>query len=77
MITKVIIKNYRLFQELTFLPEAGLNIIVGDNESGKSTLLEAISMTLNGRINGRWVGDELNPYWFNKAVVAYSGENGQ
>lgn len=69
MITRVIIKNYRLFQELTFLPEAGLNVIVGDNESGKSTLLEGISMTLNGRINGRWIGDDLNPYWFNKDVV--------
>lgn len=69
MITRVIIKNYRLFQELTFLPEAGLNVIVGDNESGKSTLLEGISMTLNGRIDGRWIGDDLNPYWFNKDVV--------
>lgn len=69
MITRVIIKNYRIFKDFNFQPKEGLNIIVGDNESGKTTLLEAISITLNGRINGHWLGDELNPYWFNIDVV--------
>ena len=46
-----------------------MNIIVGNNDAGKSTLLEAISLVLNGRLNGRWIGDELNPYWFNTEVV--------
>lgn len=71
MITKVHIRGFRCFKELVFEPDEKMNIIVGGNEAGKSTILEAISMTLTGRVNGgRWAGDLLNPYWFNKDVVA-------
>ncbi|MDI9413407.1 MAG: ATP-binding protein [Bacillota bacterium] len=69
MITRIHIQNYRMFKKLDFEPKEGLNIIVGNNEAGKSTLLEAITLVLNGRLNGRWVSDELNPYWFNTEVV--------
>lgn len=69
MITRIVVKGYRLFEDFTLEPNAGTNIIVGDNESGKSSLLEAISLALTGRINGRWAEDELNPYWFNVAAV--------
>ncbi|WP_414709568.1 ATP-binding protein [Ramlibacter sp.] len=41
----------------------------GANESGKSTLIEAIVLALTGRINGRSAADELNPYWFNSQLV--------
>lgn len=71
MITKVHIRGFRCFKELVFEPDEKMNIIVGGNEAGKSTLLEAISMALTGRVNGgRWAGDLLNPYWFNKELVA-------
>lgn len=69
MITRIVIKGYRLFEEFELEPNAGTNIIVGDNESGKSTLLEAITLALTGRLNGRWAQDELNPYWFNQTLV--------
>lgn len=69
MITQVIIRNYRLFREFTFEPNDGLNIIVGDNESGKSTLLEAINLALTGRVNGRYASESLNPFWFNVEAV--------
>lgn len=69
MITRIIINGYRCFRTLDFAPDCNMNIIVGDNESGKSTLLEAISLTLNGRVNGRWVQEELNPYWFHQDIV--------
>lgn len=69
MIKKIHILNYRTFKNFIWEPKEGMNIIVGDNEAGKSTLLEAILLTINGRINGRWIGDELNPYWFNTDVV--------
>lgn len=72
MITRIIIEGYRLFNRFEYEPNPGTNIIVGDNEAGKSTLLEAIALVLNGRLNGRWAQDELNPYWFNQAqVTAY------
>ena len=71
MITKVHIRGFRCFKELVFEPDENMNIIVGGNEAGKSTILEAISMALTGRVNGgRWARDLLNPYWFNKDLVA-------
>ena len=65
MIERVIIKNYRVFKELDFRPNKSINIIVGDNEAGKSTLTETIIMAISGRFYGRPIAEELNPYWFN------------
>lgn len=69
MIEKVRIRGYRKFGDVTFEPHPRLNILVGDNESGKSTLLEAIGLALTGRVNGRRAADELNPFWFNQELV--------
>lgn len=69
MITKIKIYGYRIFKKFEFQPQQNLNIIVGANESGKSTLLEAMVLGLTGRINGRRVSEELNPYWFNTEIV--------
>lgn len=69
MIEKIIIENYRRFGRLVIEPKIGMNILVGDNEAGKSTVLEAINLALTGRLNGKWVGDEKNPFWFNKTAV--------
>ena len=69
MITQVVIRNYRLFRDFIFKPNEGLNIIVGDNESGKSTLLEAINLALTGRVNGKYASESLNPFWFNVDAV--------
>jgi len=69
MIERIVIQGYRLFQHLALQPNAGMNIIVGDNEAGKSTLIEAVAMALTGRVNGKWAQEELNPYWFNQSLV--------
>lgn len=69
MITKIKIRGYRALKNLTLLPNKKLNIIVGENEAGKSTLFEAIVLALTGRINGRTAQEELNPYWFNQEEV--------
>lgn len=65
MIKRVVIKGYRRFKSLDISPNLGMNIIVGDNESGKSTLLEAIALALTGKVNGQRASDELHPFWFN------------
>jgi ABC-type cobalamin/Fe3+-siderophores transport system ATPase subunit len=70
MIHRIVIKGYRRFSNLDLSPNPGMNIIVGDNESGKSTLLEAVALALTGKVNGRWAREELNPFWFNSAQVA-------
>jgi putative ATP-dependent endonuclease of OLD family len=69
MIERIVIEGYRLFSRLDVVPNPGMNIVVGDNESGKSTLLEAIALALTGKINGRWASDELNPFWFHRPRV--------
>ena len=69
MIERIIIESYRRFVRLDFEPNRGMNIIVGDNESGSSMLLEAIALALTGKINGRWASEELNPFWFHRPTV--------
>ncbi|WP_423464317.1 ATP-dependent nuclease [Promicromonospora sp. MS192] len=70
MIERIVVQGYRLFQDFEMEPTTGLNIVVGGNEAGKSTLLEAIGLALTGRVDGRRVEDVLNPYWFNQQQVA-------
>lgn len=42
-----------------------VNIFVGENDSGKTTILEALSMGLTGKINGSSIMSKLNADWFN------------
>ncbi|QQM20553.1 AAA family ATPase [Rhodococcus sp. P-2] len=69
MITRVRSSNYRSLRALDFLPHENVNIVVGDNEAGKSTILEVIALVLGGRVHGRWAADDLNPHWFTQDVV--------
>ncbi len=70
VIEEVRIRGYRIYREFSFHPNDQFNVVVGANESGKSTLLEAISLALTGRVNGRSASEELNPHWFNAELVA-------
>jgi predicted ATP-binding protein involved in virulence len=69
-ITKVIIENYRCLRNSKIALNKHLNIIVGDNECGKSTFLEAINLALSGLLNGRPIAGELHPYLFNLDAVS-------
>ena len=69
-IGRVIIKNYRALRTTDLLLNPELNIIVGDNESGKSTLLEAINLALKCQLNRRPAAYELHPFIFNSEAVA-------
>jgi predicted ATP-dependent endonuclease of OLD family len=69
-IEKVIIKNYRGLRDAEIKFGDGANIIVGNNETGKSTLLEAINLALRCQINRRPAAYELHPFMFNRAAVA-------
>ena len=69
-IQRVIVKNYRALRSADVNLADGLNVIVGDNETGKSTLLEAINLALRCQINRRPLAYELHPYLFNAEAVA-------
>lgn len=45
-ITKIKLYNFRRFREFVIEPNTKNNILIGDNESGKSTILEAIDYPL-------------------------------
>jgi predicted ATPase len=47
--------------------QPGMNVLVGDNDVGKSTVLEAIGLALTGCVGGRRIENELTPYVFNSA----------
>lgn len=65
-ITKVNIENFKCYKEKFSLElHDGVNIIVGNNEAGKSTILEAIHLALTGLLNGRYLKNELSQYLFN------------
>jgi putative ATP-dependent endonuclease of the OLD family len=71
-ITKAKIRNYRSLADCDIDLRDGLNILVGDNEAGKSTLLEAISLALTGSLNGRPLAQELHSFLFSvKATREY------
>jgi predicted ATP-dependent endonuclease of OLD family len=70
VIQKIFIQNYKSFETFDLKFTNDCNIIVGDNEAGKSTLLEAINLALTGQLNGRNISYELTPFLFNKSVVA-------
>jgi len=48
MITSLRIKNFRSYGDQSFEFEAGVNIVVGPNASGKTNLLEAILVLCRG-----------------------------
>lgn len=68
-ISKVKIHNYRCFTDFEFVLNEDVTIIVGNNETGKSTILEAINLALTGKINGRSVLYELTPFHFNSSTI--------
>lgn len=66
MLKKIHIQNYRIFRDFTLEFNDGLNILVGDNDAGKSTLLEAINLALTGRFRGQLLANELSPRLFHR-----------
>ena len=70
MIKKIVIENFKCFYgrfELEF--NENMNILVGNNGVGKSTIIEAIHMALSGTFKGRSVSNSMNEYFFNKKIV--------
>lgn len=69
-IDKVIINNFKCFKgSHEIVLSNGLNIFVGNNGTGKSTILEAIHLALTGIIRGRHIKNDLSQYLFNKDVI--------
>ena len=68
-IKEITIKNYKCFKKFNLKLNKNTNILVGNNEAGKSTILEAIHLTLTGLINGKYLKTELTQHLFNKEII--------
>lgn len=66
---KIIIKNFKQFEFLELDLSADLNILVGDNETGKSTILEAVALVTTGRFCGKRFESFLSNDIFNHSAV--------
>lgn len=75
-ISKIHIENFKSFKGSFKLSlDKGINIIVGENEAGKSTIIEAIHLALSGLLNGKYLNNELTQYIFNYEVITQYLEN--
>ena len=68
-INKIIITNYKKFENKTFNFNKDINILVGDNDSGKSTILEAIEICFNCSYRGKPLGVDITTDLFNSNVT--------
>lgn len=69
MISRIEIRNFKRFRNIGISLRKDLNILCGDNDTGKSTILEALDMALSGRYRGKPVEGNISPAWFNREVV--------
>lgn len=66
-IKKIKLHNFKRFTDFAVDFDKELNILIGDNESGKSTILSAINLVLSGNLNKlETIGLE---YLFNSQVI--------
>lgn len=76
MIKKIKITNFKCINGDFLLDfKEGINILVGNNEAGKSTILEAIHLALSGIFRGKPIRGNLTQYLFNYQVVTQYIEN--
>jgi predicted ATPase len=68
-LNKLRVKNFKKFANETFEFNDDINIIVGDNECGKSSVLEAIELCLNYCHRGRPLSPEVMAELFNSECV--------
>lgn len=65
VIQKIVVKNYKLLKDVVVQFNSNINIFVGDNDAGKSTILEALSILTTGKLNGIAFERQLKANLFN------------
>ncbi len=68
-ITKVKIINFKSFKNFEFEPYNGMNILVGNNNEGKSTIFEAIHLALTGFYRGKYIRNSFTQDIFNEDII--------
>lgn len=68
-VEKLKIHNFKCFEDIEIKFKQCMNIIVGNNDQGKSTILEALHLALTGIYNGKYLATELTASIFNANAV--------
>lgn len=68
-ITKIKINNFKKLKQFEFEPCSGMNILVGNNNEGKSTIFEAIHLALTGYYRGKYIRNCITQDIFNEECV--------
>ena len=68
VIDKIKVKNYKIFKEKVINLNDDVNIFVGENDAGKSTILEIINLVTTGKINGYFIDRQITANFFNYDV---------
>lgn len=67
-IKKLLIRNYKLISDAVIELNDDINIFVGENDSGKSTILEALSIVTTGKLNGYAFDKQVKANCFNNTI---------
>ncbi|MFB5661575.1 ATP-dependent endonuclease [Alteribacillus sp. HJP-4] len=62
---RIIVENYKHFQDLDLYINNDMNVLIGNNGTGKSSILEMVHLALTGYLRNRPIYHEINPYLFN------------
>lgn len=68
-ITKIKINNFKKLKQFEFEPCSSMNILVGNNNEGKSTIFEAIHLALTGYYRGKYIRNCITQDIFNEECV--------
>lgn len=64
-ISKIRVQNYKLLKDVCIPINPDINVFVGENDAGKSTLLEVISIITSGKLNGYAFSKQIKDNMFN------------
>jgi putative ATP-dependent endonuclease of OLD family len=68
-IKELIIKNFKKIENGHFEFNEDVNILVGDNDSGKTTILEALELVSSCSYRGKSINSNISPLIFNNCAV--------
>lgn len=65
-IERLIIRGYKILKDLDITLKEKMNIFIGENDSGKSSVLEAIQIATRGRLGRTSIDNLISPNIFSK-----------